>query len=130
MDQTILETRRFGVIGCEQNKTLGEAGKRMAEEDIGALIVVDEDGFLAGLLTRADLLRARKSLPEWKTQPIKDFMQREVVTVLPNARLKDIADLLLEKQIRHVIVARTEDGKKRPIAMISEADILYHMVQD
>ena len=129
-DQTVIQAKRFGVFSCRKDKSLLDAAQRMGEEDISALVVVDIDGFLAGIITRTDLLRAFVRFEDWEKQSVESFMNTEVVTVSPQAHLDRVAELLLEKQIHRVVVARNEDGKLRPISVVSAADLVYHMVKD
>jgi predicted transcriptional regulator len=130
IDQTVLQAKRFGVYSCSQDKALRDAAQRMVEEDISALAVVDAEGYLSGIITRTDLLRALVSCDDWEGQPVERFMNKEVVTVTPNTQLLKVAELLLDKQIHRVVVARDENGKKRPVSVVSAADLVYHMVKN
>jgi CBS domain-containing protein len=129
-DQTVIQAKRFGVFSCDQDKTLCEAGQRMVEEDISALVVVDKEGYLAGIITRTDLLRAFVEDENWDRQPVRKYMNSEVVYVSPQTHLDRVAELLLDKQIHRVVVGREENGKIRPISVVSAADLVYHMVKD
>jgi CBS domain-containing protein len=129
MDQTVLEAKRIGVYSCKLACTLGEAVRHMVDEDISALVVVDQEGFLAGIITRTDLLRAWGKSVNWEAEPVESYMNPEVVTVTEAARLSTVAELLLEQHIHRVVVVREDEGgKRRPIAVVSSADLVYHMV--
>lgn len=128
-DQTVLQAKRFGVYSCLQSKTLREAAQRMVEEDVSALVVVDPEGYLAGIITRIDLLRALTEQENWEDERVENFMNREVVTVSPHTHLREVAELLLDKHIHRVVVTRDEQGKKRPISVVSAADLVYHMIK-
>jgi len=129
-DQTVLQAKRFGVFHCRQDQSLRAAAQAMVEEDISALVVTDADGYLAGIITRMDLLRALIRLDDWEDKPVGDYMNRNVVTVSPHTHLTQVAELLIEKGIHRVVVAREEDGKKKPVSVVSAADLVYHMVKD
>ena len=128
-NRTVLEAKRLGVYHCEESCKLGEAARRMVDEDISSLAVVDADGNLSGIITRTDLLRALLTGRGWEDLLIRDYMARGVVTVPPTATLKEVAEMMLEKQIHRIVVAREEDGKLRAISVISAGDIVYHMVR-
>jgi CBS domain-containing protein len=131
MDQTVLEAKRIGVYSCKLACTLGEAVRHMVEEDISALVVVDQEECLAGIITRTDLLRALLKTDNWEAEAVEKYMNPDVVTVTPEARLSHVAELLLEQHIHRVVVVREEEqGKRRPIAVVSSADLIYHMVND
>jgi CBS domain-containing protein len=129
LNQTALEAKRLGVFTCERCQDLGDAARTMADEDISALVITDEEGFLRGILSRTDLLRAAVTREDWRTQPIAQFMSQEVVTVPPTATLRDVAEILLDHRIHRVVVTRQEKGRLRPVSVISAADIVYHMAK-
>jgi CBS domain-containing protein len=129
-ETTVMEAKRLGVLNCDQSKPLREAARRMVEEDVSALAVVDQEGNLAGIISRTDLLRALLEYSDWQNQPIRDYMNPQVVTVPPQTTLLEVAKLLLDKQIHRVVVVRKENGKEHPISVVSAADVVYHMVKD
>jgi signal-transduction protein with cAMP-binding, CBS, and nucleotidyltransferase domain len=129
-DPTVIQAKRFGIFSCRCNTSLLSVAKQMADEDISALVVVDDDGFLDGIITRMDLLRAQKAKDTWTEEPVKDWMTCEVVTVSPKDRLSHVATLLLEKQIHRVVAVQEENGKQRPVAVISAADLIYHLAKE
>ncbi len=129
-DLTVLQAKRFGVYSCSKENTLLEAAQRMVEEDISALVVVDEEGFLAGIITRTDMMRALVSMEDWEKHKVSSLMSPEVVTVTSQTNLLRVAEILLDQQIHRVVAVREEGGKKRPISVVSTADIVYHMVKN
>jgi CBS domain-containing protein len=126
-DITVLQAKRFGIICCQSQDLLGEAARTMVEEDISGLVVTDEQGFLEGVITRADLLRAYRTEEQWAAQPVEKFMSRDVVTVHPQDRLDTVARLLLDRQIHRVVIVQKEGDHLRPIGVISDSDLVYHM---
>lgn len=125
--KTVQQAKRFGVFAVNQKDTLEYATRKMIEEDISCLVVVDEGDFLVGILTRIDLLRAYIESEDWKQMRVADSMTTHVVTVSPKDLLTTVADLLLEKGIHRVVVVEEVDGRQRPVAVVSAADLVYHM---
>lgn len=130
LNRTALEAKRLGVFTCEQCHNLGEAARTMADEDISALVITDREGYLRGILSRTDLLRAAVASEDWQAQPVDQFMSQDVVTVPPTTTLRDVAEILLDHRIHRVVVARQEQGRLRPVSVISAADIVYHMAKE
>ncbi len=128
-DPTIIQAKRYGVYTCGLRDSLLEATRQMTEEDISALVVVDAEGNLAGIITRTDLLRALCVGIDWTGLPVEEYMSRQVVTVSPRDHLCDVAHLLLEKGIHRVVAVQEVGGKQKPVAVISAADIVYHMAK-
>ncbi len=130
-DPTVQEAKRFGVYSCRTSDTLRAAARKMTEEDISSLVIVDEDGYLQGILTRTDLLRARCSCDDWADYLVGDWMSEEVVTVRPKDHLTTVATILHDKHKHRVVAVREEEeGRLRPLAVISDADVVYHMTNE
>ena len=130
LERTVLEAKRYGVYRCGCQATLLQAARDILEHDVSALVVVDETGYLAGIISRTDLLRACTIRDDWMTQLVCDFMSTDVVTVYANTPLRAVAELLLQNHIHRVVVVRPEEEGKRPIAVISDGDFIYHMVKE
>lgn len=126
---TVLEAKRYGIYSCYHNTPLLEAARKMVTEDISSLVVLDNEGFLTGIITRTDLVRAYLKDDSWEDLPVSDYMSSEVVTVDPKATLMEVASLLQEKHIHRVVVVRVEDGKQRAVAVVSDSDLVYHMIK-
>jgi signal-transduction protein with cAMP-binding, CBS, and nucleotidyltransferase domain len=125
---TVIEAKRYGVFTCRETCTLSEASRHMVDEDVSALVVIDDQKCMSGIISRIDILRAWVSSPDWKTKLVSDYMNSHVVTVTPEATITDVARLLLEKQIHRVVVVREEEGSQRPVSVVSAADLIYHLV--
>jgi signal-transduction protein with cAMP-binding, CBS, and nucleotidyltransferase domain len=102
----------------------------MVKEDISTLVVVDDSECLLGLITRIDLMRVRYQRDDWQDQTVGSAMTREVVTVSPQDTLETVMTLLLERHIHRVVVVREEESGLHPVAVLSAADILYHMARE
>jgi CBS domain-containing protein len=126
---TVMQAKRLGVLTCTPDTTLVDAAQRMTGEDVSALVVVDDEGYLAGILSRIDLLRAWERGGAWAVQIVADYMSAQVVTVGLNTTLAEVCDLLLNERIHRVVAVRNEGDKMRPVAVISAADVVYHMVK-
>jgi CBS domain-containing protein len=127
---TVLKAKRYGVYTCRAETTLKEAARMMVGEDISSLVVVDDAERLLGLITRVDLMRVRYERDDWQDQTVGSAMTREVVTVAPQDTLETVMTLLLERHIHRVVVVREEKSGRHPVAVLSAADILYHMARE
>ena len=128
--RTVTEAKRFGCYHCNADTPMVDAVNRLVTEDISSLVVTDHDGYLVGIITRADVLRCYLAHDDWTTQPVGDYMSPHVVTVSPDDQLRHVADLLLEKHIHRVIVVREENGQQKPVAVVSDSDLVYHLMKE
>lgn len=126
---SVMQAKRFGVWTVAPDVTLKEAAQQMVDHNISALVVVDEDGYLEGVITRTDLVRAAYERRDWMRLPLSDYMMRNVVTVGLENRLEQVMKLLIENHIHRVVAVENENGKLRPVAVLSAADVVYHMAQ-
>lgn len=130
MNQSVRDAKRVGVIHCNLDCSLREAAGKMLAEDISALVVVDEAGAVAGIITRMDLLRAWMDTTTWGNERVSQYMSTQVVTVDEEVRLGQVAKILLEHHIHRVVVTRVAEGVERPIAVVAAADLIYYMTED
>ena len=102
----------------------------MVDRVVSAIAVVDDDEDLVGILSRTDMLRARLDGDDWARRPVADYMSRDVVTVTTDTRLQEVTELLVKQRIHRVVVVDEEEGGRRPLMVISDTDLLYHMVKE
>lgn len=131
---TVLKAKRYGVYTCHTDLSLREAARKMVDEDISSLVVVDDavdsSGVLLGILTRVDLMRARQQRDDWGDLTVGNVMSPDVVAVSPEDTLDTVMTLLLERHIHRVVVVREEENGPHPVAVLSAADIVYHMARE
>lgn len=97
-----------------------EAERIMHSRDIRSL-VVEEDGRLIGLVALWDLQKL--TLQKQQGHPVKAFMQRQVVTIAPEATVREAAHLMINRDIGHLPVL--EDGKV--VGIITRTDIVRYL---
>ncbi|MCB0115015.1 MAG: CBS domain-containing protein [Caldilineaceae bacterium] len=127
---TVLKAKRYGVYTCHTDLTLREAARKMVDQDISSLVVVDDGGVLLGIVTRVDLMRARHAGENWGDVTVGSAMSADVVAVSPEDTLDTVMSLLLERHIHRVVVVREEDNGPHPVAVLSAADVVYHMARE
>jgi CBS domain-containing protein len=76
------------------------------------------------------VLRGYMASDEWQRLLVGDYMTRDVVTVAPEDLLSTVANLLLDHRIHRVVVVRQENGKPKPVAVVSDTDLIYHMMKE
>ncbi|MFN8466104.1 MAG: CBS domain-containing protein [Caldilineaceae bacterium] len=127
---SVMQAKRFGVWTTASTATLLEVAREMVDRNISGLVVVDAEGCLEGLITRTDLVRAAHDRRDWMNLTANDYMVRNVVTVRLDDTLQHVMDLLIEHHVHRVVAVEPENDKLRPIAVLSAADVVYHMAQE
>ena len=100
--------------------------KAMADRQVGAIVVVDRQGYLEGLVSSTDLVRAEASSREFTTLPDilpEHIMTRNVITTTPTETLADAVNKLIDNRIHRLVVVQPENGHSRPVGILSITDL-------
>lgn len=103
-----------------------ESAALMIDQSISALMVLSEDGSLAGILTERDIARYFASVPETTTAPVSEAMTGDLITCTPEHEVSEIAKIMSDSNVRHLPVV--VDGGV--IGVVSIRDIVrYHLAE-
>jgi CBS domain-containing protein len=106
--------------------TVFDAVVKMAEKDIGSLVVMDGDE-LVGVITERHY--ARNIVPKGKISvatPVRDIMEKHVFIARPEQSVEQCMAIMTEKRVRHLPVI---DGEKL-IGIISIGDLVKSIIGD
>lgn len=120
MAQRASDIMTTDVTVIREEETLRDAAERLAQDNIGALPICDDQKQIKGMLTDRDIVVhvvARGKDPA-QTRA-RELEMGEVISVRPDDSLDHAGDLMAQHQIRRLPVV--EDGKV--VGMISQADI-------
>ena len=122
----LVDAKAHRLLSVAPEQTVYAALSKMAEHDIGALIVLQEKK-LVGIFSERDY--ARKIVLDGKTSKltlISDVMTRKVVCVTADRTADECMALMTEKRVRHLPVV----DKKNVLALISIGDVVREMISD
>lgn len=98
------------------DSTLFDLSGQLRKHDIGALLVVDGQNRMIGVVSERDVVRAITIYDDGVVgTPVADIMTRSVITCAPGDDVVDTLELMNATHIRHMPVL--DQGK--PLAMIS-----------
>jgi CBS domain-containing protein len=126
----VMQAKRFGVYSVLADDDLKTAASKMQDHNISALVVVDGEGYLAGVISRTDLVRACYNRVDWHHLCVADYMATDVVTVNLEDPLLHVMELLINNHIHRVVAVELRENKPWPVAVLSAADIVYHMAKE
>jgi len=134
--RNILNKKGSQVFDINPDNTVFEAIEKMADKNIGALVVV-EDGKLAGIITERDyrnkvILKGRTS----KTTKVREIMSSDLITVEPSDSVETCMALMTDRKFRHLPVL--EEGKLCGVisigdlvkSVISKQEVEIHNLRD
>lgn len=123
----LLKKREPTVFSLSPQDSVFEALRRMADHDVGAMMVLDESGHLIGVFSERDYTRKIALMGKSsRDTPVKDIMTANVITVAPQTDTRDCLALMSQKKIRHLPVM--DAGKV--LGMISIRDITSDIIAD
>ncbi|TXF13429.1 CBS domain-containing protein [Pelomicrobium methylotrophicum] len=122
----LLEAKGHTVLTIPPDATVQEAMKRMAENNVGALIVIAE-GRPVGIVSERDITRKLFLLEKLPRHIlVKEVMSTPVVYVRPDQTNEDCMALMTDKRVRHLPVM---DGG-RLIGIISIGDLVKDIISE
>lgn len=107
------------VVLDSADDSLAEAAAKMREQQTGSLLVMDGTRLL-GIFTERDLLKSIGRGQDPKTTRLKDEMTTDVLTIAPDAKLSEAAQIMATKWIRHLPVIEGESV----VGVISQRDLV------
>jgi CBS domain-containing protein len=119
MPEKVAEVMTHDPRTVEPSATLTEVARTMRDEDIGAVVVV-ENGAAAGLVTDRDIVvRAIADGRDPNSASVGEIASRDLRTLTPDQNLEDAVRLMREWDVRRVVVV--QDG--RPVGIVSIGDL-------
>ena len=121
-------TRKGGrVVTMSGETTVLDASVEMTERGIGAVLIVDEAGALAGIFTERDVLRrvvAERRDPA--TTRLREVMTTSVITCSPGTTLEECGSVMTARRIRHLPVI----GDGGLAGVVSSGDVLAYRADE
>jgi len=120
----LIQAKGNAVWSITPDSTVYEALKLLAEKEVGALLVLENER-LAGIISERDY--ARKVILKGKNSmdtPVREIMTSKVVTVRPDQTIDDCMSLMTENRIRHLPVVEGD----RLVGVISIGDVVKAII--
>ncbi len=122
----ILEHKGGHVWSVHADETVYDAIKKMADKDVGSLVVL-KDGELVGIVTerhyaRSVFLKGRAS-PQTR---VGEIMERSVVCVHPDQSVEECMAVMSARRVRHLPVIK--NGKL--VGIVSIGDLVKSIISD
>jgi CBS domain-containing protein len=116
-----------GVVTVTADTSVDAAVDTLLTEDIGSLVVVDDDHQLVGVVTSNDFLEVIAGGDVEDGATVERYMTDQVITVGPDETIQDAAARMITNGISHLPV---EDADGEIIGMLSTTDITAYSVSN
>ncbi|MFN2144251.1 MAG: CBS domain-containing protein [Anaerolineales bacterium] len=123
----LLDKKGSEVFTVSPETMVLDALQLMSEKGIGAVLVLEDDGYVAGIMSERDYARkvALKGKAAART-PVSEIMTEHVICVEPSQPIQECMALMTGKRIRHLPVL--EGGKL--VGIISIGDVVAATISD
>jgi len=109
----------------EESASVQELALKMKDKNISSLMVVDSFGKSKGLVTERDLIRKVCVKDICTSQVIiKEIMSLPLITINQNESPSTAIDLMLQHNIRHLLVVDDDETEiNKPIGIVTPRDL-------
>ncbi len=124
----ILRTKGREVIAIQADATLSEAARLLARKRIGAVVVRDGHGSLAGILSERDVVRAvANDSVSALARPVSAYMTRAVATCGELDTVEELMEMMTHGRFRHVPVV---DDHEQLMGIVSIGDVVKTRIEE
>ena len=124
--QQIINSKGHDVWSIHPDDSVFDAIQAMADKNVGALVVVEDDK-LAGIISERDY--ARKVILKGKSSKktiVREIMVSKVICARLDQTIDDCMAIMTEKRIRHLPVMH----EKQLTGMITLGDVVKSIIED
>jgi CBS domain-containing protein len=123
MTLTTSNIMRTKLETIEEMASVQEAAKKMKDKNVSSLIVVDVNGKPQGLVTERDLVR-KVCINDVSTSIVtnKEVMSSPLITINSSSASSVAADMMLQNNVRHLLVVDDKNNVNKPIGIITPLD--------
>lgn len=108
-------SRNLVTISSEDEDIITQSAIRMDTFQISSVVVIDNEGKLAGIITKSDLTRVFSSL-YGRTYKVADYMSKKIITCRKSDSLTFALDMLNKNKISRLVVT---DNEGKPVGVIT-----------
>lgn len=124
---SILKLKGRAVSTARPDATLLEVAQKLGAKKIGAIVVVGDNGHVAGIISERDIIRAigERGMTAL-SHSVSEFMTRHVISCSETNELDELMETMTQGRFRHLPVI--EDGAL--VGIISIGDVVKHHVAE
>jgi CBS domain-containing protein len=123
----ILKTKGTSIISVPPTASILEVADIISTRHIGAVVVLDDSGALAGIVSERDLAKALAKRPgQLFHLTAEDIMTRDVVTATPTTSVDQAMEIMDRNYFRHLPVV----ANGRLAGIISIRDLVKYRLME
>jgi CBS domain-containing protein len=124
---SLLESKSREIVSIEPDLPILKVAERLSQHRIGCVLVLEEDGRIAGLVSERDIVRALSERgPDVLDHPASEIMTAKVIVCDTDDNMMHIMACMTDRRIRHLPVMQDE----RLVGMISIGDVVKNRMAE
>jgi signal-transduction protein with cAMP-binding, CBS, and nucleotidyltransferase domain len=114
----------------EASLSAQEAAMKMRDRNVSSLVVIDANSKTVGIITERDLVR-KVCVHDASSRDtsVRDIMSDALVTTDAISEVGVAADIMIQNQVRHLLVVKDEDVNK-PLGIITPSDLARYLKEN
>jgi CBS domain-containing protein len=122
---TILERKGRYVATTSPGTSVADAVAKLAEYDVGALVVVDGE-HVTGVFSERDVVRRLATAGSIEGLEVGEVMTSPALTCEPSATVTELMETMTERRIRHLPVIEAD----RLVGIVSIGDVVKWRIDE
>jgi CBS domain-containing protein len=119
--KAILDEKGRAVLTCVPQMTIRDAAKTLHEHHVGALVIIDYDEHIVGILAERDIVAAiAKSGADCLDKPLSTIMWTNVYKCAEKNSVQSVMAMMSQHRARHIPV----EERGRLVGIISIGDVV------
>ncbi len=107
-----------------ETDTVKEASRKLHENNIGCMPVLDNNKNIIGIISERDLSQLIYKEKFNINLPVEKIMTKNLVTCDLNTSVTELMDSMTEKKIRHILIIEN----KKLLGIVSIGDVVNHLI--
>ena len=125
--QEILKHKGTKVVTTDAGQTIAATASLLTREKIGAVVVADARGQVAGIMSERDIVRGVAERGEKAlSAKVGDLMTSDVLSCKPDDSLNDLMAMMTSRRVRHLPVMEAGELK----GIVSIGDVVKHRLEE
>ena len=109
------------------NESVKKCIDLMVDLDIGAVVVVDEENKLVGIVSERDIVRScLHKCVDLNTGKVSDIVYTKVSILSPHDTVEKAMQVITQTKRRHLLIRENDEF----VAILSIGDLLFHLLDD
>jgi predicted transcriptional regulator len=127
MTKLVKDLMRHGAVTCSLDTTIKEVAQIMVVNRIRYVVVTEETGAVAGIISGRSILKAWGADLDKTTA--KDILLPYTVTTTPETRLTEAIKMMQKRRIQHLVIVSELPPHKRVVGILSASDVVRYMAR-